>query len=114
MNGQLIEKPIVQRPVILELQRANRMRNPFDGIRLAVGEIVGRINAPLIAGAVMGRAQHPVHDRIAQIDIRRRHVDLGAQRAAAVRQTRRRACAETDRDSRPPSGRDRGCSCPAR
>ena len=114
MNGQSIEKPVVERPVIFELQRADRMGDPFDGIRLAVGEIVGRINTPLIAGAMMRRAQHPVHDRIAQIDIRRCHVDLGAQRAAAVREIRPRACAETDRDFLRRSGRDRGCSYPVR
>ena len=37
-----------------------------------------------IAGAMMRRAQDAIHHRIAQVDVRRGHVDLGAQRAAAV------------------------------
>ena len=57
MNAEPIEKPIVERPVILELQRADRMSNSFNGIRLAMGEIIGRIDAPLVAGAMMRRAQ---------------------------------------------------------
>src|SRR5512140_1847799 len=84
MDAESVQKPIVQRPVVLELQGADRMSNPLYGIRLAVRKIIGRIEAPLVARAVMGRAQYPVHNRIAQIDIRRRHVDLRAQGPTAV------------------------------
>ena len=56
----------------------------FDRIRLAVREIVHRIDAPLVAGAVMLGVQDAVHDGIAQVQVRRRHVDLGPQRARAV------------------------------
>ena len=43
-HRQLVEEPVVERPVILEFQRANRMRDALDGIGLAVGEIVARID----------------------------------------------------------------------
>src|SRR5262249_17440657 len=52
--------------------------------RLPVREIVGRIDAPLVAGAVMRRAENAVHDRIAHVEVRRGHVDLRAQRARSV------------------------------
>ena len=70
--------------MILELQGADRMRNAFDRIRLTMSVIVGRVDAPFIARTVVRRTQHAVHDGIAQIHIRRGHIDLGAQRATAI------------------------------
>ena len=83
-HRQVCEEPVVERPVILEFERADRMRDAFDGIRLAVGEIVARIDAPGLAGARMLGMQDAVEHRIAQIDIARGHVDLGAQHAGMV------------------------------
>ena len=60
------------------------MGDTFDGVGLAVGEIIGGIEAPGIAGARMRAAQDAVQHRIAQIDIARFHVDPGAQRFGAV------------------------------
>ena len=114
MNSQLIEKPIVERPVVLKLQCADGMGDAFDGVRLSVRKVISRIDAPRIAGPMMGRPQHAIHDRVAQIDIRRGHVNFRAQRAAAVGELTQRASAQTDRGSLRPSGRETGCSCPAR
>ena len=61
------------------------MRDAFDGIRLAVGKVVTWIDAPRCAGARMRGMEDAVEHRIAQIDISRSHVDLGAQHARAVR-----------------------------
>ncbi len=83
-HRQVFQKPVVKRPVILEFQRADGMGDAFDGVRLTVGEIVARINAPGFAGARMLGMQDAVEHRVAQIDIARRHVDLGAQHARAV------------------------------
>ena len=47
-------------------------------------EVVHRIDAPGVAGAVMVRAPDAVEHRIAHVDVRRRHVDLGAQHVRAV------------------------------
>ena len=52
--------------------------------RLAVREIVHRIDAPLLAGAVMLGVQDAVHHRIAQVEIGRSHVDFGAKGARAI------------------------------
>ena len=51
MNTEVIEKPVVERTVIFELQRADRMSDPFYRIRLTMGKIVRWINTPRISGA---------------------------------------------------------------
>ncbi len=84
MNAQLLAVPIVQRSMIFKLQRANRKRDPFDRIALPVRPVIGRIDAPFVAGTMMGRPQNPIHDRVTKIHVGRRHVDLGTQRSRAV------------------------------
>ena len=83
-HRQIGQEPVIERPVILELQRADRVRDAFERVRLAVGEIVARINAPLFSGARMLGMEDAVHHRVAQIDVARSHVDLGAQHPRAV------------------------------
>ena len=85
-HRQIVEEPVVERPVVLELQRADRMRDALDRVRLAVRVIVARIDRPLRAGARVARMQDAVEHRVAQVDVARRHVDLGAQHARAVRE----------------------------
>ena len=46
--------------MILELQRANRVGDVLDRVGLTVREIIGRIDAPFVAGARMRRMQNPV------------------------------------------------------
>ena len=67
-----------------ELERADAVGDAFDVIAQAMGEIVHRINAPLVAGVMMLGVPDPVEHRVAQPDVGRRHVDLRAQRAGAV------------------------------
>ena len=81
---QGFQEPIVEGPVILELQRAQGMRDLLDGVRQRMREIVHRIDAPGIARAVMHGVRDAVDDGIAHRDVRRRHVNLGAQDVAAV------------------------------
>ena len=52
--------------------------------RLAVRVVVHRVDAPLVAGAVMVGVQDAVHHRVAHVEVGRRHVDLGAQGARAI------------------------------
>ena len=78
------DEPVVERPVVLEFQRADRMRDVLDRVRLAVRVVVARIDLPLRAGARMAGMEDAVHHRVAQVDVARRHVDLGAQHAGAV------------------------------
>ena len=52
-NAELFDEPVVQWTVIFKFQRADRVRHVFDGIGLAVREIVHRIDTPFAAGAMM-------------------------------------------------------------
>ena len=45
-HWEVVEEPIVQRSVILELEGAERVAHPFDGVTLAVREIIARCAKP--------------------------------------------------------------------
>src|SRR5262249_23818588 len=84
-NRKVFDKPVVEGSMILEFERAQRVRDVLDRIRLAMGKIVTWINAPRRAGARMARMQNAIEHRIAQIDVARGHVDLGAQDPRTIR-----------------------------
>ena len=79
-----VEQPVVERAVLLELERADRMRDALNGVRQRMREVVHRVDAPLIARAVMLGMCDAVDDRVAHDEIRRRHVDLRTQHLLAV------------------------------
>ena len=83
---QVFDQPVVERPVVLELHGADRVGDMLDGVGLAVGEIVGRVDFPALAGARMGGVQDTVERRVAQVDVAARHVDLRAQHPGALRE----------------------------
>ena len=93
-DRQVIDQPVVQRPVVLELQRAQRVSDALDRIRLAVRVVVGGIDAPGIAGARMLGVQDAIQHGIAQVHVGRRHVDLRTQHARAVGKLARAHAAE--------------------
>ena len=74
----MVEKPLVERPVVLEFQCGDRMGHVLDGVCLAMGEIVAWIDGPSRADARMTRMEDAVEHGIAQVDVRRCHVDAGA------------------------------------
>ena len=82
--GQLLVDPVVERPMVLELERADRMRDALERVRDRVRVVVERVDAPLIAGAMVVRVPDPIDRRIAQVHVRARHVDLEAQHMRAV------------------------------
>ena len=110
-HRQVVQKPVVERPMVLEFERADRMGDALDGVRLAVGEIVARINAPGRAGARMLGVQDAVEHRIAQVDVARGHVDLGAQHARAVGKFAGAHAAEQIEIFLDANARDTGCRC---
>src|SRR5207249_11641174 len=63
---------------------ADRVGDPLDGVGLAVGEVVHRVDAPPIAGPVMGHLPDPVHRRIPQVEVRRGHVDPGDRKSTRL------------------------------
>ena len=68
-DGDVIQHPVVERPVVFEFQRAQRMGDALQRVRNAVGVIVHRVDAPLVAGADVMRAANAIDRRIAQIDV---------------------------------------------
>ena len=70
--------------MVLELERTEGVSDPLDGVGLTVGPVVGRIDRPPVAGAVVRSVQDPVHDGVAQVEVGRGHVDLRPQDAGAV------------------------------
>ena len=82
--GQTRQNPVVERAMILKLQRANRVRYIFDGIRHRVRVVVHRINAPLVASTMMMRVADTVNRRIAHVHVGRGHVNFGAQNMLTI------------------------------
>ena len=86
VDAQFDQEPVVERPVDFKLQGADGVRDAFDGIAEAVGPVVGRVDEPLVAGAVVRGAHDAVHHRVAHVDVGRGHVNFGAERLGAVRE----------------------------
>ena len=82
--GEAFEQPVVERALVFEFERADRMGDAFERILDRVREGVHRVDAILVAGVVMGGVADAVDRRIAQVDVGRRHVDLCPQDMRAV------------------------------
>ncbi len=83
-HRQVLDQPVVERPVILELQRAQRVRDVLQRIGRRMREVVHRIDAPGVAGAMVVRPPDPIENGIAQVDVVRGHVDLRPEHVRAV------------------------------
>jgi len=81
---QVLQEPVVERPVAVELQGADRVGDPLEGVALAVGPVVGGVDAPLVAGTEVVAGPDAVHDRIPQLHVFVVHVDPRPQHAGAV------------------------------
>ncbi len=84
VEGHAVEKPVVKWPMVLELERADRMSYTLDRVTVAVCEVVHRVDAPAVAGTVMVLALDPVHHWVAHVLVRRVHVDLRPQHVRSV------------------------------
>ncbi len=80
----VIDDPLIQRTVVLELDRAHGVRDALECVLDRMREVVQRINAPLVTLTVMVCAHDAVDRRVAQVHVRACHVDLGAQGLGAV------------------------------
>ena len=81
---QLVEKPVIQRPVILELQCAKRVRNVLVRIRKRVCKIIHRVDAPGVTGALVIDMPDAIQRRIAQVHIGGCHIDLRTQHVLTI------------------------------
>ena len=70
--------------MVLELERAQRMRDALERVRDAVRVVVERIDAPLVAGALVGDVADAVHRGVAHVDVRARQVDLEPEHVRAI------------------------------
>ena len=81
---QLVEKPVVERSMILEFERAQRVRNALVGIGQAMRKIVHRVDAPFVAGVLVRYVANPVDRRIPQVHVRRCHIDFRPQQVLPI------------------------------
>ena len=82
---QIDAHPIIEGAVIFEFEGAEGVRHALQIVADGMRVVVHGIDAPLIARAVMGNVQDAVDDGVAQVEVGRRHVDLGTQALFAVR-----------------------------
>ncbi len=80
------DDPIVKRAVILKLKRTEAVCDALDGVFYRMRKVVHRVDAPLVALAVMVAVVDAVDDGVAHIEVAGGGVDLGAQRHGAVRE----------------------------
>ncbi len=80
--------------MVLELERADRMRDALQRVGDGVRVIVERIDAPLVAGAMVRRVADAVDGRIAHVQVRAAHVDLQPKDVRAVGKFARAHAAE--------------------
>jgi hypothetical protein len=90
----VLEVPVVERAVAVELERAQRVGDALDRIALPVRPVVGGVDAPVVARAVVVLVADAIHDRVAQLHVVVLHVGLGAQHVRAVGQLARAHAAE--------------------
>ena len=80
LTRDLIQEIVVQRTVHLELERTDTMRHAFEIIALAVRKIVHRVHVPFAPRTMMRvRSNDTIHDRITEMHVRIRHIDLRTQ-----------------------------------
>ena len=70
--------------MVLKLHRAKRVRDIFQRVALPVREVVERVDAPRVPGALVAAAANAVEHRVAQIDVVGCHVNFRAQHHFAV------------------------------
>ena len=74
---RFLHDPVIKRAMVLKLQGAEGMSDPFDGIGERMSIVVGRIDAPGVPRSVMSNPPNAIQDRIPHVDIGRGHVNFG-------------------------------------
>src|SRR5260370_13721443 len=65
-------------------QGTHGVRDALDRIRLPMCIVVHRVNTPLTTGTMMVHVENSIHDSIAEIKVRRTHIDLRPQRSRTI------------------------------
>ena len=79
LEAHLLQQPVVDLPVVLELQRADGVGDVLEGVGETVGEVVEGVDAPRIAPAIVLGVTDPVEDRVPHDHVGMSHVDLGPE-----------------------------------
>ncbi|MDT4847976.1 hypothetical protein FQZ97_820540 [compost metagenome] len=82
--GQALQQPVVKRALVFKLQRAQAVGDLLQCVLNGVRKGVHGVDAPGVTGVVVRGAADAVDGWVAQVDVGRGHVDLGAQHHAAV------------------------------
>ena len=93
-DGDIVHDPVVQRAVVLILQRAETVRDALQRVLNRVGEVIHREDAPVRALTVMLNVADAVEHRVAHVEVAGGEVDLCAQRVFALRELSRAHAAE--------------------
>ena len=80
----VLYNPVIERAMILELQRAEGVRDALYGVLDRVCEVIHRVDAPLVTGVVVMHVGHTVDDRVTHVQVRGCHVDLRTQGQGTV------------------------------
>ena len=75
----VLHHPVIQRAVNFVFQRAEGVADALQRIANRVREVIHRVDAPLLTRAPVLLVEDAVHGGVAHNDVRRRHVNLGAQ-----------------------------------
>ena len=75
----VLDDPVVQRAVVLELQTAHAVGDALNGILNGVCEVVHRVDAPLAALTVMLGVLDAVDSRVTHVHVGAGQIDLGTQ-----------------------------------
>ena len=79
VNAQSLNEPVVQGTVNVKFQGADRVCNMLDGVALAVGVIVHRVDAPFVPRTVVGRMFDSVKKRVTEHHVGMSHIYLGTE-----------------------------------
>ena len=84
VKADLANQPIVDVPVVLEFEGAERVGDPLDGVGEAVRVVVERVGAPGVAAPVVMGMTNPDQERISHDHVGVGQVDLGPYHVGAV------------------------------
>ena len=73
----MLNNPVIDRPMNLKFQRAERVGNVLMSILKRMGEIIHWINAPLVSRIMVILMQDPINNWISHVHVGRSHVNLG-------------------------------------
>ena len=84
--AQAVHQPVVERALVFKLQRTNAVCDLLQRVFDGVGKGVHRVDAPGVARVVVRGAANAVDGWVAQVDVGRGHVNLGAQHGCTIGQ----------------------------